>query len=86
MKPSDAMSPAISGEAMMAEGCCISYDDYLSASSAHQGPVAFFFKASWCHICQQIDQDLTENPSRIPAGVTIVGVDYDANTELREKY
>lgn len=96
--PKDAMSPsamashsAMSGDKMdgdkMAKSSYITYDDYTKEGAAKaQGPVVFFFAATWCHVCQELDKAIKSDASLIPDGVTLVNVDYDAHTDLRQKY
>lgn len=43
-----------------------------------------FFDASWCPTCQEAKGNLTSQS--IPDGLTIVDVDYDSNTALRQEY
>lgn len=90
MAPSDSqMSPTgmMSSDSMMGSGSYISYEEYSGdAMMKHEGPVVLFFNASWCPVCQQIDGALKDDPSVIPAGATIVSVDYDSHTDLRQKY
>ena len=44
------------------------------------------FHADWCPQCRSLDADINANLSQIPAGVTIVKVDYDDNQDLRQEY
>jgi thiol-disulfide isomerase/thioredoxin len=53
---------------------------------AESGDVVLFFKASWCPSCRALDADIKNNLDAIPAGVTILEVDYDGSQELRQKY
>ncbi len=53
---------------------------------ANDGDVVLFFRASWCPSCRTPDSDIKANLSAIPAGVTILDVDYDAATALKQKY
>lgn len=53
---------------------------------AETGDVVLFFKASWCPSCRALDADIKSNIDAIPAGVTILEVDYDKSNELRQKY
>ncbi len=45
-----------------------------------------FFNASWCSTCQETRKNLEADPAAIPAGLTIVKVDYDNSDELKQKY
>lgn len=64
------------------------YDVYTpeKAAQADEGPVVLFFKASWCPSCQALDADIKANLEQIPENVTILEVDYDEYTDLRQKY
>lgn len=101
MAPSDAMSPggAMSGDAMsmspseamtgeaMTASSFITYADYEASKDKYADTsVVLFFNATWCPACRAISQDLTADPGRIPAGTTIVSVDYDEHTDLRQRY
>lgn len=71
----------------MAEGpgTYITLAEY-AGNEAMYGDVVLFFHADWCPTCQGTEKDLTENAAAIPAGLTIVKVDYDTETDLRQKY
>ncbi len=53
---------------------------------ANDGDVVLFFRASWCPSCRALDGDIKASLSDIPAGVTILDVDYDTATALKQKY
>lgn len=53
---------------------------------ASEGDVVLFFRASWCPSCRALDSDIKANLGAIPAEVTILDVDYDAQTALKQKY
>jgi thiol-disulfide isomerase/thioredoxin len=48
--------------------------------------VVLFFHAPWCPFCRAADVAFKEKASQIPAGVTVLKIDYDSNKELRTKY
>lgn len=50
------------------------------------GDVVLFFRASWCPSCRAVDTDIKKNSAAIPAGLTILDVDYDTALELKKKY
>lgn len=64
------------------------YAPYSEAAvaDAEEGVVVLFFKASWCSTCRALDRDITESLGEIPAGVTILTVDYDTALDLRKQY
>jgi thiol-disulfide isomerase/thioredoxin len=53
---------------------------------ADKGDVVLFFKASWCPTCKALDGDIKANMGSIPSGVTILEVNYDTETALKQKY
>lgn len=48
------------------------------------GDVVLFFTASWCPTCTETVRSL--DASGVPAGLTVVSVDFDAATDLRRQY
>jgi len=48
--------------------------------------VVLFFNADWCSTCKVARDNIQADLASIPAGLTIVVVDFDTATELREKY
>lgn len=60
--------------------------DPVKLARAVRGDVVLFFRAPWCPTCRALDADIRENLSAIPAGVTILDVDYDSSTDLKQKY
>ena len=82
MAPSDAMTPDA-----MAPASFVSYEDYQAAKDKYtDSKVVLFFNAKWCPSCQAIVKSLTENPGQIPSKTTVVSVDYDSHTDLRQQY
>jgi thioredoxin 1 len=74
------------GEVMTKEkGAYIPYSaDKIALAS--KGPVVLFFHASWCPTCRALDADIKAHLDSIPTGVTILDVDYDTSTALKQKY
>jgi peroxiredoxin len=72
-------------ETMMESG---SYESYApeKLARANEGDVVLFFRADWCPTCRAADADIRANLSDIPAGLTILDVDYDTATALKQKY
>lgn len=56
------------------------------ATYAERGDVVLFFRASWCPSCRALDADITKNLEGAPDGLTILDIDYDTATELRQRY
>jgi thiol-disulfide isomerase/thioredoxin len=72
-------------DAMMSKGSYEVYDASKLAM-AKEGKVVLFFKASWCPSCRALDADIKASLADIPAGVTILEVDYDKYGDLKQKY
>ena len=89
---SDAMSPAPSPSAAMshseaASQSYITYDQYQASKDTYaDSKVVLFFNATWCPDCRAITEALTSDPGKIPAGTTVVSVDYDQHADLRQRY
>jgi len=83
MESSDAM---MSEDAMMTHGG--TYESYSAEKLAYAdtGNVVLFFKASWCPSCRAADKDIKANLSAIPSDLTILELDYDKETALKQKY
>jgi thiol-disulfide isomerase/thioredoxin len=87
------------GETMMAEGLqgaleiksvspgvYAPYSPGLMASVSQTGKAVLFFRASWCPTCKALDSDIRAHLAGIPEGLTILDVDYDRETELKQRY
>lgn len=48
--------------------------------------VVLFFRAGWCPTCRAVDADIKANISKIPTSLTILDVDHDNSTALKQKY
>lgn len=61
------------------------FKDYDSAdiSKARVSNVILFFHASWCPIGRGAEKEIYNNPTQIPANLTILKVGYDKETSLR---
>ena len=84
--PEAAPGESVSPEAgATAPGAYVTLADYEKDPAAHAGTkVVYFFHASWCPSCRATDAAIGE--SGIPDGLTVVKVDFDAATELRQRY
>jgi thiol-disulfide isomerase/thioredoxin len=73
------------GAMMMKSGSyeVFSTDKLVRAST---GTVVLFFKAGWCPTCRAVDSDIKSNLSKIPENVSILEVDYDNSSVLKQKY
>ena len=87
MKKDDAViDPSAGGAgAMMEKG---SYETYApeKLAKANSGDVVLFFRASWCPTCKAVDADIRANLPAIPGGLTVLDVDYDNSSSLKQKY
>lgn len=65
-----------------------SYEKYDQSKLAYakDGKVVIFFRAGWCPTCQGIDSDIKAHLGDIPNNVTILDLDYDNSTVLKQKY
>jgi thiol-disulfide isomerase/thioredoxin len=72
--------------AISKEGAWIDQAAYeADAATFHEaGDVVLFFNASWCPTCKATVESL--DADGVPAGLTVVSVDYDAATDLRTQY
>lgn len=83
------MEGGMKDEGMMdaGPGAYKDYSESVRESEQQAGnKVVLFFYAAWCPFCRAADADFKANASRIPAGVTVLKVDYDNSTELKTKY
>jgi thiol-disulfide isomerase/thioredoxin len=66
-----------------------SYEAYspekvMLASATHD--VVLFFRASWCPTCRTVDTNIKANLSKIPESLSILDVNYDDSSTLKQKY
>jgi thiol-disulfide isomerase/thioredoxin len=85
MKADGAMMEKAPDGAMMSAGQYIPYSGDKVAL-AETGDVVLFFRASWCPTCRALDTDIKSHLKDIPKGVTILDVNYDDSTALKQKY
>ncbi|PIR44524.1 MAG: hypothetical protein COV10_04330 [Candidatus Vogelbacteria bacterium CG10_big_fil_rev_8_21_14_0_10_51_16] len=76
---------AVPSATATAAGTYEPYDASKIARAAN-GKVVIFFHASWCPTCRALDSDLKANLDKIPANMSILNVDYDTATALKQKY
>lgn len=64
------------------------YEPYSAEklARAQEGNVVLFFRASWCPTCRAVEADIQKNKNAIPAGLSILDVNYDTSTALRQQY
>jgi thiol-disulfide isomerase/thioredoxin len=71
------------GEVMSQKGVYTAYKPELLAN-AEKGNVVLFFHASWCPTCKAAEADILSK--KITDGLSILKIDYDNSTELKQKY
>jgi thioredoxin 1 len=82
-----APAPSEAAPAPAAKSGYITYDEYNADKAAYsQGDVVLFFHASWCPTCQRAEKNLEADPAAIPTDLTIVKVDYDSSSEMKQQY
>ncbi len=78
-------------EMMEKHGEYVSYGTGVLEKSSENRRVLFFY-ANWCPTCRPADESFEDNESKIPAGVSLVRVNYNdieteqAETDLAKKY
>jgi thiol-disulfide isomerase/thioredoxin len=78
---------AMSGdEAMMNKAGVYAPYEAAKLAMANTGDVVLVFKASWCPSCRSLDGDIKANLGAIPAGLTILEVDYDNSAAMKQQY
>lgn len=81
---SPSTSPSVTAEVMTA-GAYLTRAEYQSQMAERAGTkVVYFFHASWCPTCRATEKAIEEDG--IPAGLTVVKVDFDSETDLRKTY
>lgn len=80
----DVMMTPESGT-MMTKGVYEAYSPE-KVTAAGSNKVLLFFYADWCPICRPLDADITAHLSNIPSDITILKVNYDTETALKQKY
>jgi len=74
----------VQGEKIAAVGVYAKYNN--TDLSSIDGKIILDFYASWCPSCRKLESDINDSLLDIPAGVTILQVNYDTETELKQKY
>lgn len=77
-----ASQPEAPGPAAASAGSYVDYREGIIAET--EGTKILFFHAPWCPQCRQLEASIKSDG--VPAGVTIIKVDYDSMTGLRQKY
>ena len=64
----------------------VNYSEENLQKAQIEGRTVLFFHAKWCPTCKAAEKDITENITELPEDITILKVDYDTETELKDKY
>lgn len=76
----------ITTDVMIKAGSYEVYSEDKVALASDTNDVVLFFRASWCPTCRSLDKNIKENITNIPAGLTILDVNYDSSKDLKQKY
>lgn len=77
----------ISSEVVQISPNYIEYSqEALSASLASGNALLFFAATRWCNTCSDLHEELIERSGEMPAGFTILQVDYDTDKETVRNY
>lgn len=72
-------------ESKPAPGRYVTWADYDADRAAYEdGDVVLFFHAPWCPSCRATEEAI--DADGVPDGLTIVKVDFDTATDLRQEY
>jgi thiol-disulfide isomerase/thioredoxin len=80
-EPSPDPTPSVTQPAPTA-GQYLEYTD--GAIEQTDGAKVLFFHAPWCPQCRKLDEQLLAEGA--PDGLTVLKVDYDSRSDLRQKY
>ena len=84
--PAESEQPS-SEPAPSGPGSYITLADYDADKSAYASTdVVLFFNAAWCSTCKEARGNIEADLAGIPSNLTIVVVDFDTATDLRQKY
>ena len=80
--PSASSTEATAETDAAASGVYVDYSPTAIADA--EGRALLFFHAPWCPQCRSVEADILSEG--VPAGVTIIKVDYDSHQDLRQQY
>lgn len=62
------------------------FSDENVKKAQENGRTLLFFHANWCPTCRSAEKDIINNSSTLPTDLTIIKVNYDKETALKERY
>ncbi|WP_349425825.1 thioredoxin family protein [Microbacterium sp. LWS13-1.2] len=80
--PESTVEPQAAETDQPAPGAYVDYSE--DALAAAGGTRVLFFHAPWCPQCRALESDILA--AGVPAGVTVLKVDYDSRQDLRQQY
>ena len=80
--PEPAVEPPAGEADEPAPGAYVDYSEDALATAS--GTKVLFFHAPWCPQCRALESDILA--AGVPAGVTVLKVDYDSRQDLRQQY
>jgi len=84
--PAESKEPS-SEAAPSGPGFYITLAEYDADKSTYASTdVVLFFNAAWCSTCREARDNIEADLAGIPSDLTIVVVDFDTATDLRQKY
>lgn len=86
VKAGGTMMQKEEGTMMVKAGSYEAYSPEKIATKSAMGDVVLFFRASWCPVCRALNTDIITHLKDIPANLTILVVDYDNSSDLKNKY
>jgi thioredoxin 1 len=82
---SEAATGAAPGAATSLPGAYLTLAEFRADPAARAGTrVVYFFHAPWCPTCRATERAIGE--TGVPDGLTVVKVDFDTETALRQRY
>ena len=82
--PGDSTVPSDTPKAIVEGGIYLPYTSTAIAQA--KGNIVLFFHANWCPTCIKVNKDIEANLNKIPKDLTILKVNFDDATDLRETY
>lgn len=84
-EPTESMTSPTPEVEAMAPGAYLTLADYRTQMAQREGTtVVYFFHAPWCPTCRATEESVSTDG--VPAGLTIVKIDYDSEIDLRQQY